>query len=217
MHLVSVNVGRPRVVDWQGTAVTTGIFKEPVTASVAVMRTSLAGDGQADLEAHGGVDKAVYAYPSEHYPVWSRELERTVLPWGIFGENLTTEGLTEATVRIGDRLIIGTAEFEVSQPRLPCFKLALRFGRSDLPKRFLQSGRLGFYLRVVREGVIIRGDQIRQVASDGEAPTIADLALLEANDHDHVTLLQRAVSAAALTASWRERYRERLARLGLTP
>jgi MOSC domain-containing protein YiiM len=212
MRLLSVNVGRPRVVDWQGTAVTTGIFKEPVTDPVAVTRTSLAGDGQADLEAHGGVDKAVYAYPSEHYPVWGRELERPTLPWGMFGENLTTEGLTEATVRIGDRLAIGTAEFEVSQPRLPCFKLGLRFERADIVKRFLQSGRLGFYLRVRREGMITRGDAIRRLASDDDAPTVADLALLEANDHGDVTLLERAVRTAALTASWRERYRERLAR-----
>jgi MOSC domain-containing protein YiiM len=213
MHLLSVNVGRPRVLDWQGTAVTTGIFKEPVTDPVAVTRTNLAGDGQADLDEHGGVDKAVYAYPGEHYPLWSRELERPTLPWGMFGENLTTEGLTEATVRIGDRFAIGTAEFEVSQPRLPCFKLGLRFERADIVKRFLQSGRLGFYLRVRREGVITRGEEIRRLASDEDAPTVANLALLEATDRSDVGLLRRAVRTAALSGSWRERYRERLARL----
>ena len=211
MRLLSVNVGRPRVVEWKGKAVETGIFKEAVAGPVTVARTNLDRDRQADLGVHGGVDKAVYAYPSEHYPYWSRELDRPELPWGMFGENLTTQGLDESTVRIGDRLAIGTAEFEVSQPRLPCFKLGIKFERADMVKRFLRSGRLGFYLRVLREGVIEAGEPIQLLSSEPEAVTIADLALLETTQRENVALLHRAARTPALTASWRERYERLLA------
>jgi MOSC domain-containing protein YiiM len=210
MRVISVNVGAPLAVEWNGRTVETGIFKAPVTGPVTVGRTNLAGDRQADLTVHGGVDKAVYVYPSEHYPFWARELDRHDLPWGMFGENLTTEGLAEGAVRIGDRLVVGTAEFEVSQPRLPCFKLGLKFGRADMVKRFLRSGRLGFYVRVLREGVIEAGQEIRRVGGDPDAVTIAELARLEAAERGNVALLERAVRAAALTESWRRRYAERL-------
>ncbi len=213
MRLLSVNVGRPRLVEWRDEPVQTGIFKQAVTGPCAVAHTNLAGDGQADLEVHGGVDKAVYAYPSEHYPFWSAELDRPAMPWGMFGENLTTEGLDETTVCIGDRYAIGTAEFEVSQPRLPCYKLGIRFERADMVKRFLQSGRLGFYLRVRREGAIEAGQPIQRLSREPDAPTIADLALLETAGKEDRTLLQRAVRASALTQGWRDRYRERLAKL----
>ncbi|MDH3495561.1 MAG: MOSC domain-containing protein [Gemmatimonadota bacterium] len=213
MRLVSVNVGQPRLVEWKGEAVQTGIFKAPVAGPVAVARTNLEGDRQADLAVHGGIDKAVYAYASEHYPSWSGELGRLDLSWGMFGENLTTEGLDEATVRVGDRFAIGTAEFEVSQPRLPCHKLGIKFSRADMVKRFLRSRRLGFYLRVRHEGVIRAGDEIRRAGSDPTAPTIADLALLETTKRHDVALLQRAVVATALTEGWRTKYQERLDRL----
>jgi len=214
MRLLSVNVGRPRPVEWRGEVVRTGIFKQAVAGPCAVARTDLLGDAQADLEVHGGVDKAVYAYPSEHYPFWSAALDRPALPWGMFGENLTTEGLDEATVCVGDRYAIGTAEFEVSQPRLPCYKLGIRFERPDMVKRFLQSGRLGFYLRVRREGTIEAGQSIQRLSREPDAPTIADLALLETTGKEDRALLERAVRAAALSRGWRDRYRERLATLG---
>lgn len=214
MRLVSVNVGQPRRVPWKDETVETGIFKEPREGPVGVTRTNLTGDGQADLTVHGGVDKAVYVYPSEHYPFWARQLRRRDLTWGMFGENLTTEGLDEATVRIGDRFVIGTAELEVSQPRLPCYKLGIKFGRADMVKRFLRSRRLGFYLRVCREGTITAGDPIRQLEGDAHAVTIADLALLETTRHDDVVLLERAVHSTALTESWRRKYQEHLATLG---
>jgi MOSC domain-containing protein YiiM len=210
MRVVSINVGLPRAVEWKGETVETGIFKDPVSGPVVVRRTNLDGDGQAELTVHGGVDKAVYAYPSEHYPTWSRELERPDLPWGMFGENLTTEGLDESAVRIGDRFAIGTAEFEVSQPRLPCYKLGIRFERPDMVKRFLRSGRLGFYLRVLREGVLEAGDQVQIASRDLQAPTIADLALLESSERNNVALLEQAARAEALTESWRERYQRQL-------
>ena len=214
MRLISVNVGQPRFVGWKGEMIETAIFKASVAGPVVVAGTNLAGDRQADLKVHGGVDKAVYAYAAEHYPRWRSELNREDMPWGMFGENLTTEGLDESTVRIGDRLAIGTAEFEVSQPRLPCSKIGLRFGRADMVKLFLQSRRLGFYLRVRREGTIEAGNAIGVTAGDPAAPTIADLALLESTGRDDVTLLERAVRAPALTESWRQRYREQLERIG---
>jgi MOSC domain-containing protein YiiM len=144
LKLLSVNVGMPREVDWHGRFVRTSIFKSPVLGSVRVATLNLEGDKQSDLTVHGGVHKAIYAYPSEHYLLWREELPDLDLPWGAFGENFTTEGLLEEAVHIGDRLRVGSAEFVVTQPRMPCFKLGIRFGRPEIVKRFLQSGRSGF-------------------------------------------------------------------------
>ncbi len=168
--LVSVNVGRPKTVEWQGRAVRTGIYKEPVAGRVRVTATGLAGDGQADLRVHGGPLKAVYAYPSEHYTSWARELSFGDLAWGAFGENLTSAGLLESEVRIGDRLEVGSALLEVTQPRFPCFKLGNKFGSMAFVKQFARSGRSGFYLGVVQEGNVGQGDAIRVVrrAPDGQ-------------------------------------------------
>ena len=208
MRLISVNVAQPRLVEWNGEQLETGIFKEPVAGPVRVHSTNLEGDRQADLTVHGGVDKAVYVYPSEHYEFWRETLERADLGWGMFGENLTTEGLDEASVRVGDVFAI-----EVSQPRLPCKKLNLKFGRNDMGKHFLKSGRLGFYLRVRREGVLEAGDSItRVVAADPDAPTIAELVLLETVAKDDHMLLERAARASALSENWRQEYAERLDR-----
>jgi MOSC domain-containing protein YiiM len=148
MKLLSVNVGLPREVSWKGKTVMTGIFKEPVQGRVMVRSLNLDGDGQADLTVHGGVDKAVYAYPVEHYDYWRQELPDTDLPWGMFGENLTIEGVLEQGVNIGDRFRMGTAAVMVTQPRMPCYKLGIKFGRTDIVKRFLDSQRSGFYFSV---------------------------------------------------------------------
>jgi MOSC domain-containing protein YiiM len=152
MKVVSINVGLPREVEWHGKIVRTSIFKEPVAGRVRVERLNVEGDRQSDLTVHGGADKAVYAYPAEHYPFWREELPGVDFPWGAFGENFTTEGLIEDGVHIGDQLTAGSAQFVVTQPRMPCFKLGIRFGRPDMVKRFLRSGRTGFYLAVAREG-----------------------------------------------------------------
>jgi MOSC domain-containing protein YiiM len=173
MQVVSINVGLPREVEWQGRLVRTSIFKEPVAGLVRVDRLNLDGDRQSDLTVHGGAAKAVYAYPAEHYPFWREELG-TDLTWGAFGENLTTTGLSETTVQIGDRLRIGTAEFVVTQPRMPCYKLGIRLGRDDIVRRFQQSGRTGFYLAVAREGEIETGDEIVIVARNPAGVTVAD-------------------------------------------
>lgn len=152
MRIISVNVGLPHKVPYRGRSISTGIYKEPVEGRIKVHRLNLAGDRQADLSVHGGIEKTVYAYPSEHYEFWKGELPEMDLPWGMFGENLTTEGLLEDKVNIGDKLKIGTALFMVTQPRMPCYKLGIKFGRNDIIKRFLRSSRTGFYFSVLDEG-----------------------------------------------------------------
>ena len=172
-RLVSINVGLPREIEAHGKMVLTSIFKAPVAGPVGVRRMNLEGDQQSDLTVHGGARKAVYVYPSEHYAFWRAEFPDMDLPWGSFGENFTTEGLFENTTCIGDALRIGSAEFVVTQPRTPCFKLAIRFGRDDVIKRFFVSGRSGFYLSVTREGDVIADDAIAFVERSGGA-SVAD-------------------------------------------
>jgi MOSC domain-containing protein YiiM len=210
VKLLSINVGLPREVEWRGKLVRTSIFKAPVSGRVRVTRLNVQGDQQSDLSVHGGAEKAVYAYPSEHYAFWRRELPGMDFPWGTFGENLTTEGLLEDKVHIGDRFRAGSAEFIVSQPRMPCFKLAIRFSRPDMVKRFLRSGRAGFYLAVVQEGDIGAGDSLDLVAEDNGQITVADVVRLYAADEANQDLLRRASELSALPESWREYFRERL-------
>ena len=166
MKIVSLNIGLPREVTWRGLHVTTGIFKEPVEGRVALRKLNLDGDRQADLTVHGGEFKAVYCYPLEHYDYWKKELPGRELPMGSFGENFTTEGWLEDSVHLGDRFAIGSAEVIVTQPRLPCYKLGVRFQSDDMVKRFLASGRMGFYLAVTREGEVGAGDEIKVIARD---------------------------------------------------
>src|SRR3989475_6594029 len=170
MRVVSVNVSLPKTVEWRGRKVTTAIFKEPVEGRVRIRGTGLVGDRQADPSVHGGPTKAVYAYPSEHYPFWRRELGRADLPWGSFGENLTTEGLDEQTLRVGDRMRVGSALLTVTQPRMPCYKLEIRFGRSDMVRRVPARGRSGFYLAVHEEGEGAAGDPVGTVRAAHRAP-----------------------------------------------
>jgi MOSC domain-containing protein YiiM len=212
MKILSVNVGLPRPVSWRGRRIMTGIYKDPVEGRVRVRRTNLDGDRQADLSVHGGPDKAVYVYPSEHYPFWRRELELEDLPWGSFGENLTTEGWWEDEVHIGDRFRIGTAEFAVTQPRMPCFKLAIKFNRDDVVETFLESGRLGFYLAVTQEGELGAGDAMERVHEDENGVTVVDVVRLYTDRHGESDpdLLKRAVAVEALSEGWREHFRKRL-------
>lgn len=210
MRIVSISVGLPREVQWHGKTVTTSIFKTPVSGRVAVKRLNLDGDQQSDLSVHGGADKAVYVYPSEHYAFWREELPGVALPWGAFGENLTTEGLLEDAVHIGDRLRIGSAEFSVTQPRMPCFKLGIRFDRADMVKRFLASGRTGFYLSVSREGEVAADDPITVLARDDAAFAVADIVGLYAADGTNQDLLRRASELPALPDGWRSYFQKRL-------
>lgn len=175
MQIISVNIGRPRHVEWHGEEVATSIFKTPVAGLHQVQTLGIVGNEQADLTVHGGVKKAVYVYPSEHYAYWREQLPDTRFDWGAFGENLTTEGLTEDVVYIGDRLLIGTAAFVVTQPRMPCYKLGIRFDRLDMPKRFFKSGFSGLYLAVLTEGTIEAGNPITLVPGDRAHGTIAEM------------------------------------------
>ncbi len=168
------------------------------------------GDKQSDLSVHGGPEKAVYAYPAEHYSFWRRELPDVELPLGAFGENFTTEGLLEDEVWIGDRYRIGPVELVVTQPRMPCYKLAIRFGRPDMVKRFLQSRRSGFYLAVEREGDVGAGDVIERLARDERRLTVADVVALYAADSANQPLLENASDHPSLPAAWREYFRKRL-------
>lgn len=175
MKVLSVNVGLPRLVEYHGEPVATGIFKEPVRGRVAVNEFNLEGDAQADLRVHGGFYKAVYVYPSEHYEFWRRELPEIKFSFGMFGENLTSEGLLETNVNVGDRFRIGTAEFIITQPREPCFKLGIRFNRSDIIKRFAQSGRSGFYLAVAQIGELGANDEIEFISREINQPSIFEV------------------------------------------
>lgn len=190
----------------------TGIYKDPVEGRVRARRTNLDGDGQADLSVHGGPEKAVYLYPSEHYPFWRRELELEELPWGSFGENLTAEGWWEDEVHVGDRFRIGTAEFAVTQPRMPCFKLAMKFDRDDVVETFLESGRPGFYLAVTQEGELGAGDAMERIHEDENGVTVVDVVRLYMDRHGESDpdLLRRAVAVEALSEGWREHFRKRL-------
>jgi MOSC domain-containing protein YiiM len=210
VKVLSVNVGLPREVDWRGKKVRTSIFKAPVQGRVRAGRLNLEGDRQSDLSVHGGKDKAVYAYPSEHYVFWRKELPDAELPWGAFGENLTTEGLLEENVCIGDRLRCGSAEFIVTQPRMPCFKLGIRFGRPEMVRHFQRSGRSGFYLAVLREGDVAAGDPLELVASDGDRVSIGEIVRLYTADAADQPLLRRVSNLPALPDGWRAHFRSRL-------
>jgi MOSC domain-containing protein YiiM len=170
----SVNVGLPRPLATGRGEVPSGIVKAPVAGRVRMHRLGLDGDGQADLSVHGGLDKAVYVYSNDHYPLWQRELGRTDLGPGFFGENLTVDGMLETDVRIGDIYRIGATAGQVTQPRTPCFKLAARVGIPDFATTFLASGRSGFYLRVLEEGDVGAGDPIERISSPPTALTVLE-------------------------------------------
>lgn len=203
MRIVSVNVGMPREVVWQGMTVQTGIFKEPVAGPVTINKLNLAGDQQADLTVHGGPAKAVYAYPAEHYEYWRQELPGVSFPWGKFGENLTTEGLQEDALSIGDRVRAGSAILMVTQPRMPCYKLALRFERDDMIKRFLKSGRSGFYFSVIESGEISAGSKVEILSRDPNRVTVADIVRLYLGQTGDDDLLERAINVSALPENWK--------------
>jgi MOSC domain-containing protein YiiM len=213
MQVISVNVGQPREVVWKGQIVETGIFKEAVEGRIAVRRLNLEGDRQADLTVHGGLDKAIYAYPAEHYSFWREQFPEMELPWGMFGENLTLTGLLEEAVHIGDHFQVGSAKLMVTQPRLPCYKLGIKFGRDDILKRFLVSGMTGFYFAVLKEGDVAAGDPVSQVYQDEHQIKVADIVRLYRQDKYNLDLIQRAVAVDALAEEWRNYFQERLEKL----
>jgi MOSC domain-containing protein YiiM len=216
MKLISLNTGLPREVNWHGTAVTTGIYKQPVQGRVVLRKLNLDGDRQADLTVHGGEYKAVYCYPSEHYAYWKKELPNRDLPTAIFGENFTTEGLLENSVHLGDRFSVGSAEVVVTQPRLPCYKLGIRFESDDMVKRFLASARTGFYVAVAREGEVGAGDEIKLLARDSHGVPVTEITRLyvaKRYSEEDAASVQRALQVSSLPASWKDYLRERLNKL----
>jgi MOSC domain-containing protein YiiM len=213
MRVISVNVGLPREVVWKGRTVLTSIFKEPVAGRVVARKLDLDGDRQSDLSVHGGPDKAIYVYPAEHYRYWRAQFPTMELPWSMFGENLTTEGFAEKTVHIGDQFCVGSTRVVVTQPRLPCYKLGIKFQRDDILKRFLQSGLTGFYLAVLEEGEVAAGDPITLLERDENAVSVSDVTSLYTHNKKNLELLQRAVAVKSLPDDWREYFSEVLARL----
>jgi len=190
--------------------VTTAIFKQPVDGRVRVNKLNLEGDAQADLTVHGGWSKAVYAYPGEHYEYWRKELPEMELGDSQFGENLTTEGLIETEVFIGDRLRIGTAEFIVTEPRMPCYKLGIRFGRKDILRRFLQSRRSGFYLAVTKTGDLAADDDVELLARDENKVSVTDIVRVWVEDKGDVDTMKRALNIGSLPETWKEPFRDRI-------
>jgi MOSC domain-containing protein YiiM len=213
MKIISLNVGLPRLVLRDGEPVSTGIFKEPIDGRVMMRTLNLDGDRQADLSVHGGPSKAVYVYPAEHYDFWKHELPEMNLPWGMFGENFTTTGLLETEINIGDKFRIGTAEVMVTQPRMPCYKLGLKFGRPDIIKRFLQSERTGFYLAVLKEGEVGTGDEFEPLARDANDVRVSDITRLYTREKHNAKLLRRAIEVEALPESWRGYFQHQLEKL----
>ncbi len=213
MKLVSVNVGLPRLLAWGGATFKTGIFKHAVPGRITLRTTNLDGDRQADLSVHGGVNKAVYGYPSEHYEAWNAELPDPARTWGAFGENFTTEGMLETDVSIGDRYRIGSAVVRVTTPRLPCFKLAAKFQRDDIIERFVRSGRCGYYFSVIEEGEVGAGDEFELLGREDPTLTIAEVNRLYTAKSPGRESLQRSLHVKTLPESWRDRFRARLAEI----
>ena len=213
MKVVKVCVGMPQIVRTSEEGfVTTAIFKQPVNGRVRVNELNIEGDAQADLRVHGGWSKAVYAYPAEHYEFWRNELPEMELGDSQFGENLTTEGLIETDVRIGDRFRIGTAEFIVTEPRMPCGKLGIRFGRKDIIRRFLQSRRSGFYLAVTKPGELAAGDAIEILSRDENKVSVSDIDRVWVEDKGDVDTMKRALNIDSLPETWKEPFRDRIAK-----
>lgn len=211
MRLISLNVARPRLMLYKGSSISTGIFKQPVSGPVVLRYLNLDGDRQADLGAHGGPYKAMYGYPSEHYEYWREELPDTDLPWGVFGENFTTEGLFEQELHVGDRPQVGSAILMVRQPRTPCYKLVAKFRRDDMIERFLHSGRSGFYFSVEQEGTVAAEDSFQVLNRAPEAITIEEMNRLFVQDKYNRSLLEKAIATPAMPANWRDYLSERLA------
>jgi MOSC domain-containing protein YiiM len=215
MKVLSVNVGLPRKVLFNGQTITTAIFKDPVKGPIMLRKLNLDGDKQADLTVHGGVDKAVYSYPAEHYDYWRKQFPNMDLMWGMFGENFTTEGLVEDAVNIGDQLQIGSAKLVVTQPRMPCYKLGVRFGRMDIVRRFLASGRPGIYFKVLKEGEVQTGDKLEIIKRDKNNVTVKDIVQLYiTKDHvDNIEIMRQAIKISALPEGWKYEIQQNIEQL----
>ena len=208
-QIVLVNVGGAREVEWSGRTVSTGIYKTPVTWPIRAAGVNLEGDDQADRRVHGGPSKAVYAFPSEHYESWRGAYPSADFGWGAFGENLTTQGILETDVYIGDRFRCGTAELIVTEPRMPCFKLAIRLGEKGAIKRMLETGNTGFYFSIAREGTLEAGDALERIDRLEGAIPVTMLTSIFASKEADAELVQTAAAAPGIPESWRKWLRDR--------
>jgi MOSC domain-containing protein YiiM len=215
MKVLSVNVGLPRKVLFNGQTITTAIFKDPVKGPIMLRKINLDGDKQADLTVHGGVDKAVYSYPTEHYDYWRKQYPNIDIIWGMFGENFTTQGLMEDTVNIGDQVQIGSAKLVATQPRMPCYKLGVRFGIMEIIRRFLSSGRPGIYFKVLKQGEVKTDDKIEIIEKDKNNVTVKDIVRLYINrDHvDNIETMRRAIKISALPEGWKYEFQQNIEQL----
>lgn len=211
--ILSINVSLPKEIDFEGQKVTTGIFKEPIEGRIMLRTLNLDGDKQADLTVHGGPDKAVYAYPIEHYEFWRKVYPDMEMPNGMFGENFTIEGLMESEVSVGDAFEIGSSKVVATQPRMPCYKLGVKFGRMDVLKKFLASGRSGIYFKVLEEGEVGAGDLIVRIKNDTNRVGIGDIVRLYASDREDINAMRRAVKVEALPEGWRDYFLEQIRRV----
>jgi MOSC domain-containing protein YiiM len=212
--ILSVNVSYPKEVEFEGQKVTTGIFKEPIEGRVKLRTLNLDGDKQADLTVHGGPDKAVYTYPMEHYEFWRKAYPNIKMSNGMFGENFTTEGLMESEVNVGDVFRIGSSKVIATQPRMPCYKLGVKFGRMDVLKKFLASGRPGIYFKVLEEGEVEAGDLMVKIKNDTNRVGVSDIVRLYGSDREDIKTMQRAVKVEALPEGWKDYFYEQIRRLG---
>lgn len=213
LKLLSLNIGLPRQVTFEGQLITTGIFKERVLGRIRLRKLNLEGDKQADLTVHGGADKAVYAYAEEHYGYWRKELQGMSLPWGMFGENFTTQGMLEEMVNVGDQFQVGTAKVAATQPRMPCYKLGVKFGRMDIIKRFLASELTGIYFKVLDEGEVEEGDEIKPIKRDENNVSVKDIVRLYTKNKDDVQTMERAIKVKDLPTGWKFHFIDRLNQL----
>lgn len=213
MKLVSIHVGKPREVDYNGQNVSTGIFKEEISGPVRVHSLNIEGDKQADLTVHGGPDKAVYAYPIEHYDFWKKERNDLEFRPGVFGENLSVTGLNEKEVCVGDVYHVGSVVFRVTNPRMPCFKLGIKMNDTRFIKDFMDARKNGFYLRVLEEGEIEAGNEIEKTGEDGYGLTIDEVIQLYTIRKNDADLLGKAVNSPSLPEDWKEYFELKLVKL----
>ncbi len=215
MKVLSVNVGLPRNVLFNGQIITTAIFKDPVKGPILLRKLNLDGDKQADLTVHGGIDKAVYSYPAEHYDYWRNQFPNLDLALGMFGENFTTEGLLEDAVNVGDQFQIGSAKLVATQPRMPCYKLGVRFGRMDVIRRFMASGRPGIYFKILQEGEVETGNKIKIIRRDKNNVTVKDIVYLyiARNNIDNIETMRRAIKIKDLPEGWRYEFQQKIEQL----
>ena len=214
MKILSINVSEPQKVTFNGKELITSIYKKPIDGSVDVTDVGISGDRQADLKVHGGYDKAVYAYSHKHYKKWSEEMGQEYTDYGLVGENLTIDDFDEKLIKIGDEFKVGSCKLQVSQPRIPCYKIGIKMNSRDFPKMFSSSGLLGSYLRVIETGSIKNGDELKLVKTDSDSLSLYDISDVLFNDIKNIEKMKAALDLKYLTEEIKERFRERLMKLG---